>query len=483
MKAKFNADDSIGTNYPVGTGRAKRVVKENGIIDVNVALVGDSTLDNGYWIETQTPYEQKTYTVTHQVALALSQNDHRFYNYFVANLAVDGATTKDLMQDCPLDKVLPTDADHPQDFVHQLDALKAFKPNVAVMSVAGNNYREALQVTLRRLLTSFQLLTRRTPEEEKLAIKTAFDRVKKKLLEDYKQIIDTMIADNPQLRRVVLLSQYYPSLTQITPYFIYTGFSHLARAMGTGQDPFTVMQETMNELYRDVLTHIADQHPDREFVFVDVTSSLNPLGNNHTKQIEPNEKGSVIMGRLIAEGVSYFFPQNQEKPSRMALVKMNPDEETFTSQVIQPEDIPNFEVKKMSQFIAENRYRHVGIFFERSTSLQTRFESAYHMIVGKQFDAEYTGLFAFGLLDLSLVTVMANYLMRVAINDQLHVALRASAGVIAAPIILTEMVLALTVMLVLALPIMGFHQLVHSPLGGQPEERETLMIANELVLA
>ncbi|TAL59514.1 MAG: SGNH/GDSL hydrolase family protein [Legionella sp.] len=467
MKTKFYTDFSIG-NYPKNAGRTKLVTKKPGVLPVNVAFIGDSTLDNDYWTETETPYDKKTYTVTHQTAEALNQKSQST-NYLVTNLAVDGAITKDLMRNCYLDKILPEDAGHPNRLVHQLDTLKNFNPNIVVMSVAGNNYREALQGTLRRLLTPLQLLTRNTPEEKKEAIKNAFAKVKEDLLKDYKKIIDQVIADNPKLSRVVLLSQYYPSLTQLTPYFIYTGFSHLARAMGTGQDPFTVMQDTMNELYRDVLTHISTQHPNKEFVFVDVTSSLNPLGNKHAMQIEPNEQGSVVMGRLIAEGITYSFPKNQKKPTKMALLKMDADEQ-ITTQVVHRQDIRSFEVKKISEFIAENRYRHVGLFFDRHSSLLKRYESAYHMIVGKQFDGEYAGLFAFGLLDASLVTIMANYLMRVAINDQLHLSLRVTAGVIAAPIILTEMIVALTTMLVLALPIMGFHHLVHSPLGAENKD-------------
>ena len=77
--------------------------------------------------------------------------------------------------------------------------------------------------------------------------------------------------------------------------------------------------------------------------------------------------------------------------------------------------------------------------------------------MGKQFEVEYTGLFAFGLLDLSFVTIIASYLWRVAINDKMHIALRITAGMIAAPILLIKWVVGLAVMLALALPIYGYH--------------------------
>lgn len=77
--------------------------------------------------------------------------------------------------------------------------------------------------------------------------------------------------------------------------------------------------------------------------------------------------------------------------------------------------------------------------------------------MGKQFDSEYTGLFAFGLLDLSLVTIMASYLWRVAINQECHISLRIAVGFIAAPILMSKMILGLSIMLALSLPIYAYH--------------------------
>jgi len=79
--------------------------------------------------------------------------------------------------------------------------------------------------------------------------------------------------------------------------------------------------------------------------------------------------------------------------------------------------------------------------------------------MGKEFDSQYTGLFAFGLVDLSLVTVLASYLWRVAINDELHMALRVTAGVVAAPVLLSKYILGLSLMLALSLPVYGYHQI------------------------
>jgi len=216
----------------------------------------------------------------------------------------------------------------------------------------------------------------------------------------------------------------------------------------------------MNELYRSILQYAATKN--KEVVFVDVTSSLNPLGGNHTAQIEPNEQGSKIMGKLIAEAVEYNFPVHEATANKpqISVLRMNRDE-VIQTEILEEKNIENFEVKKISSFISENRYRHVGLFFSPSSSLMARYVHGYELVMGKQFDIEYTGLFAFGLLDLSLVTIMASYLWRVAVNDQMHISLRATAGIIAAPILLSKMIVGLAVMLALALPIYGYHSIVN----------------------
>ncbi|WP_454784326.1 SGNH/GDSL hydrolase family protein [Legionella sp. WA2024007413] len=447
-----SSSQSIGVGYPKNTGRLKLVQGNSTKCPHKIALMGDSTLDNGYWVNKRKPYDQKNQTVTHQTAVALAQNDST-NSYEIGNFAVDGATTQDLLTYCPLDKVLPKDKDHNGSYVHQLNAVKEWKAEVAVLSVGGNNYREALANTLLKEMNYPQLLLRVTPDHAKPAITLAFNEVKAKILSDYKKIIDELIENNPQLSRIVLLSQYYPSITQLTPYFIYTGFSHLARAEGKGRPPFTVVEETMNELYREILAYVATK--EKEIVFVDTTSSLNPLGGKHTLQIEPNEQGSVIMGRLIASAVEYNFPAEQEHNS-ITRIYLDADEKQIHSQILKKEDIEHFSVKKIGQFISESRYRHLGLLFSPSSSLAERFESAYHAITGKQFDDEYTGFPALGLLDLTLLPAIATYLWRVALNENVHTSFRVLAGSVAGPILLSKTILGLSLTLGLALPILGY---------------------------
>lgn len=453
-----NSSESIGDNYPTTTGRLKQVITQFKGLHKKVALLGDSTIDNGSWVQKDTPYPKKTHNVTHQTAIALASLTNSG-SYDIANFAVDGATTSDLLRYCYLNKVLPKDDDHPDKRVNQLEAASHWQPDIAVLSVGGNNYREALASTLLQRMNYPQLLLKITPKEAKPIIREAFKQVKERLLNEYKQIIDKLTADNPELSRIVLLSQYYPAITELTPYFIYQGFSHVAHADGKGETAFEAVEETMNELYRAVLSYAATKN--KEIVFVDMTSSLNPLGGNHTYQIEPNEQGSKIMGQLIAHALDYKFNPSLEKAaqqSSVVAISMDSEDTPIQASPLNDETIKSYGVKKISQYISESRYRHLGLLFSPSTSLITRYESAYQAVAGRQFDSDFSGLFAFGLVDLSLITIAASYLWRVAVNEELHMALRVAAGVAAAPILLGRMVISLALMLVLALPIYVYHK-------------------------
>lgn len=452
-----NSSKSLGHHYPVGTGRLKQVVFNNDAVPVKVALLGDSTLDNGYWVDKKSKYKDKRNTVTHQVATALGALKESAA-FEIGNFAVDGATTADISRNCYLNKVLPSDEDHPFATVNQLNSVNDWEPDVAVLSVAGNNYREALASTLLQTMSNKQILLRITPEESKAKIKSAFDAVKQGILNDYKAIIDNLISNNSKLSRIVLVSQYYPAITELTPYFIYTGFSHLARAEGSKQPPFELLEETMNVLYREILAYAAKK--ELEIVFVDTTSSLNPLAGNHSMQIEPNEKGSAVMGKLIAGAISYKFPEQDNDSKVIPRIYIDQDEELVQSCILDSESIPSYRVKPLNQFIRENRYRHFSLLLSPKSDIGLRLESTYHCIMGKQFDREYRGLFAFGLLDLSLVSIIAHYLWRVAIDENVPMSLRVISGTVAAPILLSKMVLTAALMLVLTLPVWGYHELV-----------------------
>lgn len=96
--------------YPTGTGRLKKIGPD--VSSIKVALCGDSTIDNGYWIQQNTDYIKKTKNVHHQIAQQLAENNSQF-SYELANFAVDGATTTDMLGLQRLNKVLAkNDKDH-----------------------------------------------------------------------------------------------------------------------------------------------------------------------------------------------------------------------------------------------------------------------------------------------------------------------------------------------------------------------------------
>lgn len=454
----------ITSEYPSDTGRFLSVENDNNET-LKVAFFGDSTLDNGYWVQTDRRYKEKTGTVIYQVAKNLAEASELSHSYRLAQLAVDGATTHDIDRIKALNFILPRDAnwqkgdeDHGDDPVNQRQAVKQYQPDVAVLSVGGNNYRTALQGVLLEKMNYFQLLFRYTPHKARLSLKKTFDSVKKELVEEYKQILDNLYNDNPNLKRLVLSSQYFPALTDFTIYMIYTGFSHVARAQGKGQTPFQAMEETMNELYREVGEYAAEKFKDKEIVFADMTSSMNPLEGNHSHQIEPNEHGAYVMGKVLSQAVSVDFAK-KGLSSAMAKVSLD-DKKQIHVQAMIKEDVKAYEVSKIASLISGHRYAHVGRFFAKGASYSTRMTSAYHMILGKQFDTEYTGLFAFGLLDTAIVPVMAHYMWRLAVKETLPLGLRVPIGAIVAPVIAAKWALGLAFLAVLALPIYGFHKAI-----------------------
>lgn len=132
MGSIINSSGSIGSGYPSSTGRLKQVRGKGK--PKKVALLGDSTIDNGYWVEERKDYTEKTHTVMHQTAVALAHTASGPYD--IGNFAVDGATTEDIGSYCSLSKVV-LDEDHQGSVVHQLNSVAMWEPDVAVLSVGG----------------------------------------------------------------------------------------------------------------------------------------------------------------------------------------------------------------------------------------------------------------------------------------------------------------------------------------------------------
>lgn len=510
----ITSSDIVKSPYAQGTGRLKIIGNGEGA-SINVALCGDSTIDNGAWVDKKDQYINKTHTVSHQIALALSQKQNP-KTYHLANFSIDGATTKSMLVFQYLNQVIPKDEDHPREKVEQLKEIHKWKPNVALLSVGGNNFRLAFQNALPAICLGFgfwknpfsidsmiatlRLLCRFTPlnfpEEDFLWIleelfpdeqikkpenfkdlvdaldedtqqackknqdtitdedcynlrcellehssarkllEAYFKMTQKNLYKEYKAIIDGLLAQD-STKCLVISSQYYPALTPFTPYFIYTGFAHLAHARGRGQSPFQVADEIINHFYREVLEYAVQKNI--EIVFADVTSSMSPLGGYLCSQIEPNDRGSKLLGKLMAEAIDFEIPE--EKKDCIPMISLDQQQKPVIKYLDKSNIKHDFKLKSVEDFIAQDRYRHIELLFAKDTPYYDRIVYFYEFLVGKQFDNEYTGLFAFGLLDLSLVTIVASYLWRVTLNEQMPTVLRFISGLISGPILVAKYLL------------------------------------------
>ena len=468
MRKIENVNDAIGINYPERSGRYKRVVvsTEQQATCHRVALTGDSTIDNGHWVEPELDhnYQLKSSTVLHHLALALAKRP-QVHNLELANFAVDGATTSDLPKDCRLNKVIPLDGDHPYQTVNQLKAVTDWQADTVVISVGGNNYREAMQGFLPRKLGGISsFLFKSTPDKAKQQIRQRFQDIQQTLLTEYKLYIDDLVKANPDTKRLVIMSQYYPAITPFGLYMIYNGFYHIGQSQVEVQTAFEAIEATMNELYRELLTHVATL--DKEVIFLDVTSSMSPIAGNHTMQIEPNHRGAEILGNMMAEAINYQFPESPESHSKVAILRQGQEPNSIEVNLLTErtqEKIADFSVASIANFIRRDAYAQISLLFARSSTIYTRYESLWRVFVGEQFDTSYRGWPALGLLDFSLVTLIANYLWKEAFNPNNSVAVQNIAWGVAIPLLIAKWVVATACIIVCSAPLFLFHKLWYQP--------------------
>jgi len=148
---------------------------------------------------------------------------------------------------------------------------------------------------------------------------------------------------------------------------------------------------------------------------------------------------------------------------------MSVDEQHIVPQVLESSQLAGFKVKKIDEFIKDNQYRHLGLLFSPTTNLQSRYEHAYHLIMGKDFDSEYSNLYAYGLLDMALLPIMASHLWRAASKDDSYTSTSIASRIVAAPILSVKIVLGAVLMLGLAGPIYGMHKAIGNT-SSDPED-------------
>lgn len=327
---------------------------------VHVSLLGDSTIDNVYWLRRS----RGDVTVEEHLSQELGSG------YKVKNLAYDGFTTTSVLEGDQVGKVLGCnpaylrtrgiDPNTTSYFVHPLNELKKHveahpdETHYVVLSVAGNDFRENLLKPHRLLLDI------------------------PKILQRYMRIVDEIKLLKGKDIRPILMFQYRLDAKTDYPYYIYTvmkvigfiglGLKAASLACAAVGLTFTLMKRvnivwgvaatlfgglnyllqnklfpvsiwdvtfkgqrlgmaTLGALMEHVYKPILVRARKENIPILDLPNTFNPYKNLYTSQIEPNNEG----GKLIAEGLAHIIKHHQFGKDVSILYAKGDEEAGFTS--------------------------------------------------------------------------------------------------------------------------------------------------------
>lgn len=283
----------------------------------HITFLGDSTIDNKVWVDGL--YKNIIYTQlgfkNDAPAVRVAKSHHWYGPYLsvvenmmdmlpaaiIHDYTNDGFTTGDMLHGNYKDKVFGngTLSLFPHEWFCPLtsgaDDIK--KSDYIILSVGGNDFREFL-------LRANGL----TDNARKNYIQDQFPELLKNLQQNYLSIYQQIrkLNNNSQL---ILMTQYYPAVSQTNPLLKLYPFMHeIGKALNMGGDnheAMSVIHEIMKQTYTNIFKQIAN---DNSIVVVDITSSLNPYDeSNYVSQIEPSGKG----GKKIAQMLKYIMMSNQ----------------------------------------------------------------------------------------------------------------------------------------------------------------------------
>lgn len=329
---------------------------------VKVYFLGDSTLDNRYWLS-----DPKGSNVEQTTADSIEgQLQEQLGNgYEVINHAYDGFTTKNVLDYGIVGKVLPGYSSdkfkayaairNPQDKptiqpLHELKISIQANPSAkhfVVISVGGNDFRECLDNPA-KLLTIFPDVQKRYLEIVK-TVQLLGLNVEPILMLQYPTSIEKGAYNiYPQLgalgtiaAAINLLSG--SALLLVGSLFLRDTISALfATAVGTlalailstslylipfkatigilkGQHSgITVMGALMERLYRPIVA-FAQNH---NLCMIDLPNTFNPFHTHlYIEQIEPSKEGGAVIAKLIAEAVKH----SEALQHKMIRAKLNKD--------------------------------------------------------------------------------------------------------------------------------------------------------------
>ncbi|KTD64942.1 SGNH/GDSL hydrolase family protein [Legionella shakespearei] len=270
-----------------------------------VILLGDSTLDNYYWV-------QNELTVTDHLSSILS-------NMQVINYAVDGFTTNSILygEYKDFEVISPR---HTHEYFKPLETLKKEQDvEHIVLSVLGNDFR----VELSELIFM-------EPEARLQAINQLIARI----TSNYVRVVEEIKEVQPNAKLSLVL-QYTPYLKS-DPYLIYFLMDKLSRKESVSKgllsyiqikyyslfglnnerqrEAIHLLQELMAKIYRNIFNELGKQMSQESFAIIDLSSSFDYRDSDSYKsQIEPSEKG----GKLIASLISHAITRHDFKSESM----------------------------------------------------------------------------------------------------------------------------------------------------------------------
>ncbi len=241
-----------------------------------VALIGDSTFDNEFWVGTN-----------HKQSVP-GQLEALGYN--VTNLAIDGFTTDRVLNGGPGCAHRADNANNPYAQKSPLSDLKGKKFTHVVLSVGGNDIREKLH----------------SPNE--------FAKIGVKIQRNYLEILDQIKRIDQNIRPIIML-QYCLDITN-DHYGVYKAMQQL----NPHAKPDLVLHDFMKEVYKPILLEAQK----RKIPVIDMANTFNYRDTSlYISQIEPSKKGGNVIVRMIDHvilrhnfnGDSMCYQGNSNAPS------------------------------------------------------------------------------------------------------------------------------------------------------------------------
>ncbi len=228
----------------------------------NISLIGDSTIDNEVWVDgifwnylsdhigitrddsgTRIKKHNENSCIKPELSIVEHLTNILPNDYQINDLTNDGFTTTDCLNGAMRCKVFGKDTFKLFPY-EKFSPLKDGNKNIQesshiILSVGGNNFREFLIETLKHI------------QDKEWFIKKNYPIVMNKLKTEYIKILTKLREINPNAN-IILLTQYYPSVSQNT-YKIYPFMQELGNLLGFGPDPLDTIHRIMKDTYQVVL--------------------------------------------------------------------------------------------------------------------------------------------------------------------------------------------------------------------------------------